>query len=120
MSGTTKQARESESSIPATPQREALQEGFPEAERERRRRDREGGKLRESKVHRISAGGKPLYTPQARAQKKPRLLTVDQYLKNAKHGEGEATLIRSLHKTGIMSFAEWERESAALLKKKIW
>jgi len=29
-------------------------------------------------------------------------------------------LVRSLHKTRIMSFADWEKEVTALLKKKIW
>jgi hypothetical protein len=45
---------------------------------------------------------------------------VDQYLRKAKQDEAISNLIRSLHKTKIMSFAEWERETAALLKKKTW
>jgi hypothetical protein len=47
-------------------------------------------------------------------------MTVEQFLRKAKQDEAIADLIRSLHKTKIMSFAEWERETAALLKKKTW
>jgi hypothetical protein len=47
-------------------------------------------------------------------------LTINQYLKKAKQGHEIADLMRSLFKTKIMSFAEWEKESAALLKKKTW
>jgi hypothetical protein len=49
-----------------------------------------------------------------------KLLTVEQFLKRAKQDQGIADLIRSLHRTKIMSFADWERETAALLKKKVW
>jgi hypothetical protein len=47
-------------------------------------------------------------------------LTAGQYLKRAKQDKAIAGLIRSLHKTKIMSFADWEREASALLKKKVW
>jgi hypothetical protein len=45
-------------------------------------------------------------------------LTVDQYLRKAGQDKGISDLIRSLHKTKVGSFEEWERETAALLKKK--
>jgi hypothetical protein len=41
-------------------------------------------------------------------------------LRRAEQDQAAAGLIRSLHKTKIMSFSDWERETAALLKKKIW
>jgi hypothetical protein len=47
-------------------------------------------------------------------------LTVDQYLRKQRLDEGISGLIRYLHKTKVMSFDEWEREAAALLKKKTW
>ena len=45
---------------------------------------------------------------------------VDQYLRKAQLDKVISDLIRSLHKTKIMSLAEWERETSALLKKKTW
>ena len=77
------------------------------------------GKPRESKVHRLSQGAE-LYTPKKQERKKPALLTVEQYLRKARQDEGVSDLIRSLHRTKVMSFAEWERETSALLKKKTW
>jgi hypothetical protein len=77
------------------------------------------GKPKESKVHRLLDGDQ-LYTPKKRERKTPALLMVDQYLRNAKQDKAVSDLIRSLHRTKIMSFADWERETAALLKKKTW
>lgn len=78
-----------------------------------------GCRPKESKVHRLSQG-RELYTSKKRERKAPGLLTVDQYLRRAKQDEGISGLIRSLHKTKVMSFEEWEREAASLLKKKTW
>ena len=64
--------------------------------------------------------GQELYTPKKRERKTPGLLTADQYLRRAKQDTGISGLIRSLNKTKVMSFEEWEREAAALLKKKTW
>ena len=47
-------------------------------------------------------------------------LTVEQYLRRAIKDQAIADLIRSLHRTKAMSFAEWEKQTEALLKKKIW
>ncbi|MDR1176638.1 MAG: hypothetical protein LBK83_14335 [Treponema sp.] len=66
------------------------------------------------------ARGEQLYTPKQRERKTPALLTADQYLRRAKQDKAISDLIRSLHKTKIMSFADWEREASALLKKKTW
>ena len=49
-----------------------------------------------------------------------KFLTVEQYLRRAKLDQAIADLIRSLHKTSIMSFADWDKQMTALLKKKIW
>jgi ABC-type Fe3+/spermidine/putrescine transport system ATPase subunit len=49
-----------------------------------------------------------------------KLLTVDQYLRKAMKDEAVSDLIRKLHKTKIMSFADWEKAVEALLKKNIW
>jgi hypothetical protein len=77
------------------------------------------GKPKESKVHRLSHG-QELYTPKKRDRKTSVLLTVEQYLMKAQQDKAVSDLIRSLHKTKIMSFADWERETSALLKKKTW
>jgi hypothetical protein len=73
---------------------------------------------RESKVRRLSHEHE-LYTPKREA-KIPSVLTVEQYLGRAKQEGAIADLIRSLHKKDIMSFSEWERKTALLLKKRIW
>ncbi len=49
-----------------------------------------------------------------------RPLTVEQYLRDAKHDRAISDLLRSLCKTDVKSFANWEKETAALLEKKIW
>jgi hypothetical protein len=72
-----------------------------------------------SKVHRLSQGKTP-YMPKKADRKRPALLTVDQYLRKATLDQGIADLVRSLHKMKIMTFEEWEREVANLLKKKTW
>jgi hypothetical protein len=94
--------------LEAEGRRELPQTETPEAE-----------KPRESKVHKLSqeAG---LYTPKERERQTPGLLTAAQYVRKAKLDEAVAGLIRSLRKTSIMPFEEWERETAALLKKKTW
>jgi hypothetical protein len=50
-------------------------------------------------------------------------LTVDQYLKHAPQGEahdaGIGELVRSLYRTKIMSFEEWESTVKALLEKQV-
>jgi hypothetical protein len=45
---------------------------------------------------------------------------VEQYLRKAKQGQDMADLLRSSYRTKIMSFADWEKEAAALLNKKVW
>ena len=76
-------------------------------------------KPRESKVRQLTQG-QELYTPKKQERKKPAVLTVEQYLRKARQDQGISDLIRSLHKTKVMSFAEWEREASALLRKKTW
>jgi hypothetical protein len=49
----------------------------------------------------------------------PSKLTADQYLKRAPQGAGIGELVRSLYKTKIMSFEEWEDMVKALLKKQV-
>jgi hypothetical protein len=49
-----------------------------------------------------------------------RLMTAEQYLKKAVKDQAVSDLIRSLHKTKIMSFADWGKETAAVLKKNVW
>ena len=101
---------------------EAPQAGSAETEavnQNRQHRPPKRGRPKESKVHRLSHG-QELYTPKKRERKTPGLLTVDQYLRVAKQDTGISGLIRSLNKTKVMSFEEWEREAAALLKKKTW
>jgi hypothetical protein len=46
-------------------------------------------------------------------------MMVDQYLKRAPQGAGISELVRSLYKTKIMSFEEWENMVKDLLKKQI-
>jgi hypothetical protein len=46
-------------------------------------------------------------------------LTADQYLKRDPQGAGIGELVRSLYKTKIMSFEEWEGTVKALLKKQV-
>ena len=76
-------------------------------------------KPRESKVHKISP--EPgLYTPQKRERTADVLLTVDQYLRKAALDKAISDLVRALNKTKVMYLADWERETAALLKKKTW
>jgi hypothetical protein len=111
-----------------TPQESGLLgQTAPEAERRKEppaagaavKPEPEAGKPKESKVHRLSQGDQ-LYTPKKRERKTPALLTADQYLRKAKQDGAISGLIRSLHKTKLMIFAEWERETAALLRKKTW
>jgi hypothetical protein len=52
-------------------------------------------------------------------QVNPSKLTADQYLKRAPQGAGIDELVRSLYKTKIMSFEEWEDTVKALLKKQV-
>jgi hypothetical protein len=78
-----------------------------------------GHRPKESKVHRFSQGGR-LYTPEKPERKPPSLLTADQYLRKANHDETVSSLVMSLCKTKIMSFADWEREVSALLMKRTW
>jgi hypothetical protein len=49
-----------------------------------------------------------------------RLMTVDQYLKRSVKDQVVSNLIRSTHKHKIKSFADWEKETAALLNKNVW
>ena len=77
------------------------------------------GRPKGSRVHRLSPG-EELYSPKKRERERPALLTVEQYLRNAGRDEAVSGLIRSLHKAKVMSFADWEREAASLLKKKTW
>jgi hypothetical protein len=46
-------------------------------------------------------------------------MTADQYLKRAPQDAGVGELVRSLYKTKIMSFEEWETTVKALLKKQV-
>jgi hypothetical protein len=46
-------------------------------------------------------------------------MTVDQYLKRVPQGAGIGELVRSLYKTKIMSFEEWESTVKVLLKKQV-
>jgi len=48
-------------------------------------------------------------------------MTVDQYLKKATmKDQSISDLIRATYKHKIMSFADWGKETAALLKKNVW
>ena len=81
------------------------------------------GKLPEkkvgSKVHRLSQEKKP-YTPKPPERIKPARMTADQYLRKATMDKNIADLVRSLHKTKVMTFDEWERTVATLIKKQTW
>jgi hypothetical protein len=46
-------------------------------------------------------------------------MTADRYLKRAPQGVGIGELVRSLYKTKIMSFEEWESTVKALLKQQV-
>jgi hypothetical protein len=46
-------------------------------------------------------------------------MMVDQYLKRSPQGAGIGELIRSLYKTKVMSFGEWESTVKDLLKKQV-
>ncbi|MDR0637910.1 MAG: hypothetical protein LBG27_03235 [Spirochaetaceae bacterium] len=46
-------------------------------------------------------------------------MTADQYLGRAPQGAGIGELVRSLYKTKIMSFEDWESTVKALLKKQV-
>ena len=50
----------------------------------------------------------------------PRLLTVDRFLRRAGLDRATSDLVLSLYGTKIMSLADWESETDALLKRKIW
>ena len=60
-----------------------------------------------------------LYTPKKR-ERKQAYLCVEQYLRQSKHDAAISGLIRSMYRTKIATFAEWEREVTTLLKKKTW
>jgi hypothetical protein len=49
----------------------------------------------------------------------PSKMTVDQFLKRSPQGESNNGLIRSLYKTRIMSFGEWDNTVKTLLKKQV-
>jgi hypothetical protein len=49
----------------------------------------------------------------------PSKMTVDQYLKRAPQGAGISDLVRSLYKTKIMSYEDWENTVKTLLKKQV-
>jgi hypothetical protein len=46
-------------------------------------------------------------------------MTADQYLKRAPKSAGIGGLVRSLYRTKIMDFEEWENTVEALLKKQV-
>ncbi|MDR2802726.1 MAG: hypothetical protein LBB22_00365 [Treponema sp.] len=46
-------------------------------------------------------------------------MTVDQYLKRALLGAEVGALVRSLYKTKILSFDEWEQTVKTLLSKPV-
>jgi hypothetical protein len=119
MPGITKKPPESGSSTPS--QGTEKQEGIVMEEKQAVKQQslKSGKKTWESKVHQLSAHNKAGYTQKEQEQKKDMRLTVEQYLRQAKQDQGIADLIRSLYKMKAMSFAEWEREISALLKKKV-
>jgi hypothetical protein len=49
----------------------------------------------------------------------PSSMTVDQYLKRAPQSAGIGELVKSLYKTKIMSFGDWEKTVKTLLGKQI-
>jgi hypothetical protein len=68
----------------------------------------------------------PGIPPSPDGEKKPAVpskLTVGQYFKHAPqgaaHGAGISELVRSLYRTKIMSFEEWETTVKALLEKQV-
>ena len=62
----------------------------------------------------------PLEQEKPRKRNVPRLLTVDQFLRRAGMDRATSDLVLSLYGTKIMSLADWESETGALLEKKIW
>jgi hypothetical protein len=97
------------------PQPEEADQEPPRENQGHNRSKKDGPK--ESKVHRFSQGER-LYNPKPRQRKTPAPLTADQYLRRAGQDGAVSGLIRSLHKTDIMSFEDWERETSELLKKR--
>jgi len=81
--------------------------------------DRDKEKKKASKVHRLSQGKAP-YTPKKPERAKPALLTVDQYLRKATQDGSISDLVRSLYRTEVMTFEEWEHKVTALLRKQTW
>ena len=49
-----------------------------------------------------------------------KILTVEQYLRRAEKDQATADLIRTTHKTKTLCYADWEKETDTLLKKKVW
>jgi hypothetical protein len=49
----------------------------------------------------------------------PSKLTVEQYLKRVPQDMGIGELVRSLYRTKIMSFGEWETTVRSLLQKPV-
>ena len=101
MSNTTSTPQESGSSATAQP---------PATQNE--------GEKRTTPENQAKPGRKKPRSPRTLPLEK-RLLTVEQYLKRAKQDEVMSDLLRSTHKTKFMSFTDWEREAAALLKKNV-
>jgi len=58
--------------------------------------------------------------PEPGRRRVPSLLTVDRYLRRAGLDRAISDLVLSLYGTKIMSLADWESETRALLKKKIF
>ena len=114
--------QEGGSSDPMTPETKDQDPGnldTPQEQGNQKRGDHKHQKPKESKVHRLSQGG-GLYTPKKQEKPiKPALLTAEQYLRKASMDKGIADLVRSLHKTRVATFEEWERETSALIKKRI-
>jgi len=57
--------------------------------------------------------------PEPRGRGVPHLLTVDRYLRRAGLDRATSGLVLSLYGTKIMSLADWESETNALLERKI-
>jgi hypothetical protein len=76
---------------------------------------------KESKVHRLSQEAR-LHAPQEEpaGQARPGKLTAEQYLREAGLDQGISGLIRSLHRTKVLTFEEWGRQTDSLLRKKTW
>jgi hypothetical protein len=49
----------------------------------------------------------------------PSKMTVDQYLKRAPQSAGISELVKSLYKTKITSYEDWEKTIKALLGKQV-